>query len=80
MKGITLPRTFYHWTSVQEELDRAAHAETLGMSMQAQRHLYRALLIEEQELENRRAAERMARESDACMEHRSSRPDCPRCL
>jgi hypothetical protein len=50
------------------------------MAIEAQRHLYRALLIEEQDLLNRRAAERMARESDACMEHRTSRPDCPRCL
>ena len=80
MKGITLPITFYSWTSVEEELDRAVDAERLGMAIQASRHLYRALLIEEQDLVNRRAAERMARESDACMEHRTSRPDCPRCL
>lgn len=78
MRGTTL--RFYGWTSVQEELDRAVQAESRGMAIEAQRHLYRALLIEEQDLLNRRAAERMARESDACMEHRTSRPDCPRCL
>jgi len=27
-----------------------------------------------------RAAERMARKEDACMEHRSVRQDCPNCL
>jgi hypothetical protein len=29
---------------------------------------------------NERAARRMARESDACWDHRTARSDCPNCL
>ena len=31
-------------------------------------------------LVNERAAQRMARKSDACWEHRSAQQDCPNCL
>jgi len=76
--------TFFSIRTADEELEYAVRLESRGMSQLAERHLYRALYLEreqaDRELINRRRAERMARESDACMEHRTTHPDCPSCL
>jgi hypothetical protein len=70
--------------SVDDLLNRAAQYERAGHGSYAQTLLWRALWVErkvsEHELITRRMAERMARESDACMEHRVTRPDCPNCF
>lgn len=70
--------------TIDELLEEAAHAESMGDQTIAERFLHKALYqeerVEEMALLNQRAAQRMGRQADACMNHRNPQADCPACL
>lgn len=63
------------WLHVDDELDRAARMERIGLAKLAQHHFSRALLVEQHQL-LRLTAELLARESEACVNHQLDCPDC----